>query len=467
MRVGESNEDIYWFDFGHGVDLDPINTPAPGVPRRAREVRVSHSRDNGVFWLRSHVDDLAVGAEVDLSSTKLSFDEEDQAAIAATWSVILAQHALSTRIRVTPAIPARMAESLQPILQLLYDVRACCDDRSPVRAPYLPRANEDTQLASGGGEAGTLSLFSGGVDSLMMLKLLKDAGEPVEALHVRINPYVEGHEERAARVLAGMLGIHLTVVDVCWPGLVYVGTLHSRSYGVFPHYNAVPHGRDLLLTTIAALIAKKRGFHRVAFAAERDSFDEKYEYSGTTIHRCDVQSEYGFGLTRDFIRRCIATDVELVAPLAGVSQYQIRRVAIEQHPELFRLTHSCVWSRNCGVCLKCLAVALVQAERRKEIKRFARDVFDDPETIDLQPIVTSSGAPRMLDHGNLFFFVLARLVESNHSARNTYWLRRFEEESYDRVRSQMAILTEHALHSDVGRAPVNLQRALGALFGSH
>lgn len=467
MRVGESNEDIYWLDFGHGVDLEAINTPAPGVPRRAREVRVSHARDNGVFLLRSHVDDLAVGAEVDLSSTGLSFDEADQAAIAATWSVILAQHALTHRLRVTPAIPAQMAESLQPVLQMLYDVRVCCDDRSPVRAPILPHTNGSGEAMPGKGEGvGTLSLFSGGVDSLMMLQLLKDANEPVEALHVRINPYVEGDEERAARVLAGMLGIPLMVVDVRWPGFVHVGTLHSRSYGIFPYYNAVPHARDLLLMTIAALIAKKRGFRRVAFAAERDSFDQKFEFEGRTIHRCDVQSEYGFGLARDFIRQCIATDVELIAPLAGVSQYRIRQVAIDRYSELFSRTHSCVWSRSCGVCLKCLAVALVQAERGKEIKHFARNVFDDPETIDLQSLITSSGAPRQLDHGNLFFFVLARLVESGHSARQTYWLRRFEEESYRRVQSQMAVLTEHALNSVVRRAPEDLQGVLRALFVS-
>jgi diaminopimelate decarboxylase len=467
MRLGEALQDLHGLDVGHGVELEPIHAPQPGPPPRAREVRISHAREAGHFILPSKADDLSIGAEVDLSATGLEFDGWDQALIAATWSVILAQHTLSEGIRIQPAVPPEIAELLEPILQMLYDIRCCCDDRSPIRCPRIPRASSLSHRDPGSTTGiGTLSLLSGGVDSLLLLQLLSSTDEPVEALHVRINPHVENEEELAARSLAEKLGIPLTVVVVRWPGLVHVGTLHSRSYGVFPYYNAVPHGRDLLLATIAALIARKRGFRRVAFAAERDAFDQRFDFEEVTIHRCDVQSEHGFQLTREFIRGCVAPHVEFVAPLAGVSQYRIRQVAIDYYPELFRYTHSCLWSRSCGICLKCLAVALVQAERGKEIKRFARDVLDDPETTDLQSLITSTGAPRELDHGNLFLFVLMRLIESNRPIRQSYWLRRFERESYGRLRQQMAPLTIKALHTNMNRTPEDLRSYLSTLLKS-
>ncbi len=465
VRRAESVEDLAHLQTGYVGLSAAVGSGFSGTPPRAQHLRVEQPTVSTCITVRYTVDEVQSRMTVDMTALGFELDAAERDALAAAWTVLLAQHVLAVEIDSEKPFSAPMARCLTPILQMLYDIRCSCDRRLPVNAPLLPTAATSTALPRRTAAAdGILVLFSGGVDSTVLLRLLVDAGERVEALHLRVNSHVQLDEEVASRRIAERLGVPLNIVDVRLPGFERLGRRYSRSYGVYPSYNAVPHGRDLLLATIGAMVARHRGFKRLALGFDRNSFEKIGSYHGRTLYRTDVETEYGFELLRAFLRDCVSPEVELIAPLAGLPLYRIRRIAIEHFPELFAETQSCFWSRRCESCIKCISTYVMQMHLRREIQPFTRDLLDDAENEDLRTFVQSPTPAHELGYGSLVRYALSRLTDSVPGERRGHWLREFADKKIPHIRDDLEDAASRCLEVDFERIPAVLRPALQDLM---
>ncbi|MCP4546716.1 MAG: hypothetical protein GY835_09665 [bacterium] len=469
IRRAEKVEDLLHLQTGFSAATPSAADSFAGVPPRAQLLRITPPKPSSTPVVHYLVDDTESAMTVDLSAAGIELDASECDVLAAVWTALLAQHVLAEEIESERPFNPLVADRLTPILEMLYDIRCACDRRALVTPPRLPAAGTITppaQPPQGSTAAGTLLLFSGGVDSTVLLRLLIDAGERVETLHFRVNSHVQLDEEIAARRIAELVGVPLTIVDVRLPWLERLGRRYSRSYGVYPYYNAVPHGRDLLLATLAAMIASRRGLSRLALGYERGCYEKVVSYRDRQVPRHDVESEKGFGLMSAFLRDCVAPEVELIAPLTGVSLYRIRQIAIERFPELFAETQSCFWGRRCESCLKCISTYVMQLQLKREIQPFTRDLLDDVENADFRTFVESPVPAHELPYGALVRYALSRLAETSSGTDRRYWLRRYADEIMPGSRRDLASAAARCLEVRFDRAPVPLRGALQSLIHS-
>ncbi len=469
IRRAEKVEDLLHHQTGFSAAMPAAADAFAGVPPRAQLLCVEPPRSSTTPAVHYTVDDTKSTMTVDLNAAGVELDSNERDVLAAVWTVLLAQHVLAEGIESERPFNPLVADRLAPILEMLYDIRCACDRRALVTPPRLPAGgtiSSPAKLSQGTAAGGTLLLFSGGIDSTVLLRLLIDAGERVETLHFRVNSHVQLDEEIAARRIAERVGVPMTVVDVRLPEFERLGRRYSRSYGVYPYYNAVPHGRDLLLATLAAMIARRRGLSQLALGYERGCFEKIVTYRDRQVPRHDVESEKGFGLMRTFLRECVAPDIEIIAPLAGVSLYRIRQIAIERFPELFAETQSCFWGRRCESCLKCISTYVMQLQLGRELQPFTRDLLDDVENDDFRTFVESPAPAHELPYGSLVRYALSRLADSPSSADRGYWLSRYADEIMPDAGGDIAGAAARCLGVRFDRAPRPLRAALRTLIRS-
>jgi 7-cyano-7-deazaguanine synthase in queuosine biosynthesis len=353
----------------------------------------------------------------------MRLDERERRVVAGAVGVLLAQLVLANRLDFDVPLPTGLVSTLRLCLRVLYDIRCYCDNRPLLPLPEMQNGMAEIKPAADDGERrdGTLVALSGGFDSTLLLRLASRCNERVEAVHFRINETVRDEEARAAAAIAAACGVPLHIVDVATPGLVDLGRRHSTSFGRFPHYNAVPHGRDLLLVLLAAMVARRRGLQRISFGFDREARFERMEYRGVAIHRNDFASAHGFNLIVGLLREHLDPNIVLEAPLWSLSGYRIRRMVLDHFPELAAEIQTCYWERWCEQCVKCVTTSLLQADAGF---RFHTDMLDDPQNKYLTSLFDTGHGPTHLSYWELSIHVLERLA---NAGQDQLWVQRFSE----------------------------------------
>jgi diaminopimelate decarboxylase len=354
--------------------------------------------------------------------------ERERAVLAGALGVLVAQLVLAERLAFADPLPTGLIRSLWPCLELLYNIRCYCDGRPLTAVPPMPAATDagSTPLsapAPNAHRAGTLVALSGGFDSSLLLRWLSRSDQRVEAVHFRVNEAVRQQEAEAAAAIAAACGIPLHVIDVDLPGLTDLGRRYADSFGRFPTHNTVPHGRDLLLIPLAAMLARRLGFARVAFGFERESRLEQASYQGATIHRHDFASEHGFDLVTALVRDHLDADLAIEAPLWTLSGARIRRTVLTREPALAGALQTCFWDRWCERCAKCVTTSMLQAELGLDIYRFRSDPLDDPQNEFLAALFATGRDPTRMPYWELAIQSLDRLAQAGDQR---HWVRRFQ-----------------------------------------
>lgn len=423
-RAAEDFQDVVWL---------PSEAARQTGLNRAGTVRVdTQACLSGRVDCGYSVDDEEYALSVVFGDPEIRIDEQERAVLAGVIGVLVAQLVLAERLDFSAPLPTRLVSSLRRCLRLLYDVRCYCDARPILSLPQM-KAGLIAGAFDGGGPRrdGTLVALSGGFDSTLLLRLASRCPERVEAIHFRVNETVRDEEERAARAIAEACGVRLHIVDIRAPGLVDLGRRHSTSFARFPRFNAVPHGRDLLLMPLAAIVAKRLGLGRVAFGFDREARHEEMIYRGVRIHRNDFASAHGFNLVADLLHEHLDPGVAIEAPLWWLSGYRIRRMVLTCFPDLAAEIQTCYWGRWCGRCVKCVTTALLQADLNWQRFRHIADMLDDPQNEYLEALF-AQGQGSSGPYWELTVHILDRLARADH---DLLWLRRFAE-SFRRERPE-------------------------------
>lgn len=439
-----------------------------GLPPRAECLRYSHVEEDACTGIRFTLDERFLGTiSVDWSEVGGPPSEAESRILALSLVGLVAQHALPVRIE-GPTLPSGAAQNaLASILRMLYDIRAFCDE-TPLRSgPALagePLPQADCARGSLSPRR-VLVLLSGGFDSTFAAVLLKEAGFEVVALHVRSNRHVEEAEETAARALAERLGVAFHRVRLEAPDQESIGRYYSRTFGQFPFYNSVPHGRDFPLAVLAAILARRWGCARIAFGHEKESRHKVIAYRGRSIRRHDVESAYGSRVAGVFLRHGLKTGVRLFSPLAGLSIYRVRASLLRHYPMLASLVQSCFWSRRCEKCLKCLSTYTMQRHLGLGVFPFEQNPFADRDDRDMALLAEPDRPTEALAYGPQMHYALARIVRDGQMRAEDYWLQRFERAGLRQVMERWQAIEAFCLDAErSAEVPLKVQRVIEALL---
>jgi len=435
-----------------------------GVPPRANRLQLRYVDDSAAqSGIHFDIDGRCEG-EIRVNWQGLRAEPTD-CEVKALWSALGAlviQHALPRRVEDLPSLQEPAARSLRDLLGMLYDIRAFCDESPFRRAPGPPVASGTSRRPSGGLDPRrVLILLSGGFDSTMAAILLKEAGLDVVGLHIRSNRHVEVVEAAAARSVAEWMGIPLHEVGLDFPQQEPIGRYYSRSFGEYPFYNSVPHGRDFALAVIASMVARRLGCGSVAFGHEKESRSKSFEHDGRIIHRHDVESRYGFGLATAFVEQAMSSDVRLFSPVAGWSIYRIRRTIFEHYPDVAPVIQSCFWGRRCEKCLKCLSAYTMQRHLGIDSIPFTTNPFADRDDRDMALFASPDRPTERLAYGPQMHYAMALIVASGRQLAADWWLDRFREDALPLVERHWDRIERLCLDIDPAEeAPLAVRRAL-------
>lgn len=304
--------------------------------------------DRGTLTLRYPFSDPAVGA---VAPT-----------IGLGVAAYLGQLCLAPRIELSFATPADAVKDLQPLVQMLYDVRRWKDGVPLDDPPEIVTAGTTSSrpVEHAADNTRALLLWSGGKDSTLAALLLQRNGYDVAALHATINVGVENNERAAVSRLAASLCLRPGTLGVSHPEFLAFSSRYARSWNRFPLCNTVPFGRDLLLGLAAAPVAAHLRAGWMSFGHDHDCRMAMVAHPVRSFPRNDVESILGATALERFIRRHIVPRCRLLPPLAGLPELRILHDMFVHHPDQMASTSFCFWGDACGRCAKCLRYSLAQ-----------------------------------------------------------------------------------------------------------
>lgn len=198
--------------------------------------------------------------------------------------------------------------------------------------------------------AASLVLFSGGLDSAVLLAQERQSHAPVRPVHVRAGLAWEDAERRAIdRLLAAPAfssGVELLTtltVDMrdVYPASHWAVAGHPPAYDT-PDEDVYLEGRNIVLLSKAAVLAARLGVTRIAMGS----------LSGNPFP--DATPEFIRTMSRA-LTLGLGREIEVVTPLAAFHKDHVVRMGIELGVPL-ELSLSCMNpanDRHCGACSKC------------------------------------------------------------------------------------------------------------------
>ena len=198
--------------------------------------------------------------------------------------------------------------------------------------------------------AASLVLFSGGLDSAVLLALERQKHAPVRPLHVRSGFAWEDGERRAIdRLLAdpafaeGIEPLATITVDMrdVYPSTHWAVTGKPPAYDT-PDEDVYLEGRNIILLSKAAVFCARYAIPRIALGplAANPFPDATPDFFAT------IQRALSLGLNRQ---------IEIATPLTGFHKDRVVQLGIELGVPL-ELSMSCMnpkGDRHCGACSKC------------------------------------------------------------------------------------------------------------------
>jgi 7-cyano-7-deazaguanine synthase len=198
--------------------------------------------------------------------------------------------------------------------------------------------------------AASLVLFSGGLDSAVLLALERQAHSPVQPVHVRAGLAWEDAERRAIdRLLAapvfatGVDPLATLAVDIrdVYPASHWAVTGHPPAYDT-PDEDVYLEGRNIVLLSKAAVLAARLGISRIALGPLAGN---PFPDATPDFFRAMARA-LSLGLDRGF---------DIATPLASMHKEDVIRHGVELGVPL-ELSLSCMnpqGDRHCGRCSKC------------------------------------------------------------------------------------------------------------------
>jgi len=418
-----------------------------GAPPRAYRLRWETIESAAETGIRYDIDTRFSGeVRIDWSRIGGPPSVAETRVLSLSLAALMAQYALPSTVE-GPTMSSN-SDAVHRIVEMLYDIRAFCDETPVRRATMTGPSLESIPAPTVWPNARrVLVLLSGGFDSTFAALLLREAGYDVEALHVRTNRHVEVPEEVAARAIASLLGIPLHVVPIDSPDEERIGRYYSRTFGVYPFYNSVPHGRDFPLGVLAAIVARRLGCGTIAFGHEKESRRKIVPFDGRTVYRHDVESGYGADLLREFLAAAGFT-VKMFSPLAGLSLYAIRAAVLRRWPEYTRSLQFCFWGRRCEKCLKCVSTYTMQRHLAVDAIPFELNPFSDHDDQDMALLAQPDRPSEMLAYGPQMHFAMRAILIDGLARPDDFWLHRFRQTGLPEVEKRLPLLEALCLRPD-------------------
>lgn len=417
-----------------------------GAPTRARTLQWEPVETENSTGIHYDLDGRFSGETlVDWTDVGGAPSTEEARVLSVALAAQIAQYAMPHTIN--GPNPKEISRHVARILEMLYDIRAFCDETATYPPSFKGRDLDISPRAVVGDARRVLLLLSGGFDSTFAALLLRDAGYRVDALHIRANRHVEVPEEQAARTIANLIGIPLHVVRFDSPDEERIGRYYSRTFGIYPFYNSVPHGRDFPLGVVAAIVARRLGCGSIAFGHERESRRKVVPFAGREVYRHDVESDYGATQMRAFLDAA-GLGVKMFSPLAGLSVYSIRAAVLRRFPDYARVIQFCFWGRRCERCLKCVSTYTMQRHLSLEPIPFELNPFSDRDDQDMALLAEPDRPSEMLAYGSQMHFAMSSILADRLDRPDDFWLHRFRDVGLPTLQKRIPLLRDLCLRPD-------------------
>lgn len=437
---------------------------------RADTLKLFYRQDQlGRYVFSYSIDDNIVG-DISLEiPIRVAPSPSMESLLASSVGIFLAQLCLAQKIELQFSVPDPLLDSLLPICKLLYDVRSYRDELPILEQPII---NTDTGMLEAVApvleDKKVVLMWGGGKDSTYSHILLEANGYKVIPIHSNINVRSADAEREAIHKLSHDLNVTPLIINFQFPDMLMLGQMYSKVFDKFPHNNAIPHGRDLILTIASAIVALDNGAQNVCFGHESDLWHKKITYRQTDVYRHDMQSEYGNVLLQDSLR-LLCSSLKIFSPIGSLTEFHILTNLIVHYPEIAKDINSCFWGNWCGGCSKCLRYDLIQRYSGIHIFDFQKEpLCDANETLRK---VISGLHDRDMPYRNEIMFCLAYLAKTNNSENWSrarlhfsneilpFYKNDLEEIQKDLIRIYPNVLLPHGFKPDIHplTAVLNLQ----------
>lgn len=359
-------------------------------------------------------------------------------------AVFLAQFCLARTIICRFPCNDDLVAAMLPIAELLYDVR-CFKDSIPLEVPpafHLTRAYQPHRFTVPEAKR-ACQLWSGGVDSTFCTVVLKGNGYALSPVHFTANTHTVLHEQQAVERLSRLLGVGPVRVGLSFPQQLPIGKRYSNAFDTYPHENAIPFGRELLLLLLATLLAKKEGCPYVCVGADYDGRHRRLYYQGKAIYRHDMEAAYACDLLQRFIERFISPSLRLMPPLAQLTKYRILYEMFMHYPHLVCQSSFCFWGKPCGRCFKCVMYYTVQRALRIDAVQFeANPILENNQELR---IYISQWDNKDLLCPTAMHYCLSRIVERGDIREGEALLERYRTQVYPHFQGKLASMEEELM----------------------
>ncbi len=321
-----------------------------------QHIRVIPTCNNGDIALSVHSDDNELAHVVIRTGCK-DITTEELSVVTAATAAIAGQAVLCPHMSIDSPLSGDALQTTSSITQLLYDSHAYAQNKLFVNVS-IDASIQTTSAPARAHSKTCLLLWSGGKDSLSSLLVLRANGYEVTGIHMPANFPVKDHEKAASQKLADRYGLKLIAVPLEWDSMRTMIRDYSTSYDAFPFKNTVPHGRDFLLSAIAAIIARRMGIRYVCAGFEKELWHETFTRDGREVVRFDMHSKKASTLLNHLLETTL--QVGFFSPVAAFSEFALVKYLTEHEPAAWQTITSCFWGNWCGKCIKCLKYAIVQ-----------------------------------------------------------------------------------------------------------
>lgn len=397
---------------------------------RAARVRVFPSLRGRRLAFEYDVDERHRGAlTVDYPFELDSATHNQVPAIALAVGVFLGQLCLAEQVDVDAPVAREMLATIAPLTEMLYDIR-CWKDGVPLTGPprVEGRRGSVAPPTSHPVDGRALLMFSGGKDSTLSALVLRANGLDVQALHLPLNLHAKDAEQRAVQRLSGRLELPTSTLSIAFPEFAHLSRSYATTWDAFPHYNAVPFGRDLLLAALAAPVALRSGASLFCMGHDHDCRTAYVSHQGKRIPRNDVEGIAGAKVVEAILERFAVPGLRMLPPLASITEHRILHSMFLLHPALMAETSFCFWGQQCGQCAKCLRYYLVQRVLgREDVLSFRVDPLQGHNCPELLDYFASNWSSDALFSDNVAY-CLGRLVQRGDVRAGEVLLQRFADE---------------------------------------
>jgi len=368
-------------------------------------------------------------------------------------AAFLAQLCLTRQLVLDFPCSRNIVEGMLPIMEMLYDIRCWRDQQELMSWPevVLTETGHMPALFETGGSKRACLIWSGGKDSTLCHILLSNNGFQVHPVHFSVNAGAEQAEMRAVANLAQVLQITYQTVEYDFPQYLEVAKCYAILWDIFPGYNVVPFGRDLILALLATLVAQKYDDTYLCMGHEHGSRANYFEYRGKRIARDDVESVKGGALLETYMQAFISPTIKFFPPVGGLSEFRILHELLTNHPGVMPHISFCFWGNSCGRCSKCLRYYLVQRVLGKEgLMHFQVNPLEQDNCLDLCLCIENWRREEGRSYTDMVLYCLAKLVERGDIRPGEYLLERFAAEIYPHVKDKIEQMYERMMttHTD-------------------